>query len=80
MNSTAVNAARRIGVAVPALALYALGLPVPFIAPVDLMMPPNVRLRNAYAVRRKLRRCERKAEIRSRRSANHLWTPRKTQE
>jgi hypothetical protein len=41
MDSPAVSAARRIGIAVLALALYALGLPVPLIAPADWLIPAN---------------------------------------
>ncbi|WP_155644777.1 hypothetical protein [Erythrobacter donghaensis] len=41
MDSSAVNAAHRIGIAVLALALYALGLPVPLIAPTEWLMPAN---------------------------------------
>lgn len=41
MDSSAVNVARRIGIAVLALALYALGLPVPLIAPGEWLIPAN---------------------------------------
>jgi len=41
MDIPAVSARRRIGTAVLALALYALGLPVPLIALADWPMPPD---------------------------------------
>lgn len=41
MDGLALSAAQRIGIAVLALALYALGLPVPLIAPAEAMVPAN---------------------------------------
>lgn len=41
MDIHAVSAARRIGTAVLALVLLALGLPVPLIPLADWLMPPN---------------------------------------
>lgn len=41
MGVHAVSARRRIGTAVLALALYALGLPVPLILLADWLMPPD---------------------------------------
>ncbi|MDX2211084.1 MAG: hypothetical protein SFV20_12105 [Sphingopyxis sp.] len=41
MDIHAVSAARRIGTAVLALVLFALGLPVPLIPLADWLMPPN---------------------------------------
>lgn len=41
MDSHAVSAARRIGTAVMALALHALGLPAPLIALTEWQMPAN---------------------------------------
>jgi len=41
MDSVALNAARRIGIALLALGLYALGLPVPLIPAAEWVMPAN---------------------------------------
>lgn len=48
MDSSAVNAAPRIGIAMLALALYALGLPVPLIAPGEWLMPADRAASNSH--------------------------------